>query len=67
MTDKGCNGDTTGGALTGMGKRGTLGGETIVLSWDLVNTALAVHFLTVSELARFSADWLVLAPFCNFD
>uniref|UniRef100_A0A8C2WBQ3 Uncharacterized protein n=1 Tax=Cyclopterus lumpus TaxID=8103 RepID=A0A8C2WBQ3_CYCLU len=30
MTDKGCNGDTTGGALTGMGRRETLGGNTNV-------------------------------------
>lgn len=32
MRDKGCNGDTMGGALTGMGWRETLGGSTAPLS-----------------------------------
>lgn len=32
-----------------------------------IHTALAVHFLNASQLAGFSANWLVLAPFCTFD
>lgn len=97
MTDKGCNGDTMGGPLKGMGWRETLGGYTTVLFRDLGDLGdlvsfftvkrddrfppvggvlldgnrggvhTAVHFFTASQLARFSTNWLVLAPFSNFD